>query len=168
MNDLTLIAQTLVALFQASGVPEELLTGQALRSPLHDGYGVQLRFQPQQQRWMLGVDRNIALWDEAAQARCEEKLLRMAYASRFAAQQLGMLDAGDHLGLVDCDFPGTPQQAAEHATEQAIEGRLQELLNYLMGLEAPTGSARSGDAEGRSPNGLGAASSFATTGWTKA
>ena len=131
MNDLADIAQHLADLFQAGEVPDELYSGAALRSPIDHDCCIQLRFQPQQQRWMLGVDRSIDSLDAEIQAQWRENLLRVGYASRWDQQLVGALDSEGRVSLVDCDFPGRPQQAAENATAQAIEGRLQAMLKKL-------------------------------------
>lgn len=131
MNDLADIAQHLADLFQTGEVPDELYSGVALRSPINHDCCVQLRFQPQQQRWMLGVDRSIDSLDAEIQAQWRENLLRVGYASRWDQQLVGALDSQGRVSLVDCDFPGSPQQAAENVTAQAIEGRLQAMLKQL-------------------------------------
>ncbi len=167
MSDRALIAQHLASLFQTGEVPEELHNGVALRSPLDAHCCVQLRFQPLEQRWMLGVDRSMDRLDADVQAQWQENLLRVGHASRWESQHVGGLDATGLASLVDCDFPGTPQQAAEHATAQAIEGRLQALLNQLDMLRAPAYGAVA--AEDAPFHAAGAGSSSAGTSlWLKA
>ena len=166
MNDLALMAQHLASLFQTGEVPEELHTGVALRSPLDEHCCVQLRFQPLQQRWMLGVDRSMDRLDAAAQAQWQENLLRVGHTSRWGGQQVGALDLTGQVSLVDCDFPGTPRQAAEHATAQAIEGRLRALLHQLEALQGPAENAGPADSPSRAAE---AAAAFSdASDWVKA
>lgn len=136
MNDLGFISAQLWDLFRCAVVPDELAAGGAMRCAVDAQRGIQLRFQPGQQRWMLGVDQAIDTLGEDVQARCHEALLRAAYASRWTAQQAGALDTEGRLSLVDCDFPGTPAQAAALAGAELIEGRLAALLLQLEGLAA--------------------------------
>ncbi len=166
MSDRALIAQHLASLFQTGEVPEELHNGVALRSPLDAHCCVQLRFQPLEQRWMLGVDRSMDRLDADVQAQWQENLLRVGHASRWESQHVGGLDATGLASLVDCDFPGTPQQAAEHATAQAIEGRLQALLNQLEALQAPAEDAGSADSPSRAAE--AAAAFTGASAWFKA
>lgn len=141
MNDLGHISKLLWELFRSGAVPDELLAGGSLRCPVDDKRGIQLRFQPRQQRWLLGVDQAIDTLGEDDQARCQEALLRVAHTSRWTAQQVGALDAEGRISLVDCDFPGTPQQAAALADAAAIEGRLAALLHQLDALSTATRAA---------------------------
>lgn len=166
MSDLALIAQHLASLFQTGEVPEELQNGVALRSPLNGHCCVQLRFQPLQQRWMLGMDQGMDGLDADVQAQWQENLLRVGHASRWESLQVGGLDSTGQVSLVDCDFLGTPQQAAEHATAQAIEGRLQTLLNQLEALQAPAEDADSVDSPSSAAD---AAAAFSgASAWLKA
>ncbi|WP_159911576.1 hypothetical protein [Pantoea sp. 18069] len=144
MNDLGHISTQLWELFRCGTVPDELIAGGTLRCALDDRRCIQLRFQSRQQRWLLGVDQMIDTLGEDSQARCQEALLRVAHASRWTAQQVGALDAEGGISLVDCDFPGTPQQAAALADATLIEGRLAALLHRLETLtarETPASSA---------------------------
>ena len=131
MNDLGLISTQLWELFRSGEVPEELSAGGAMRCPLDARRGIQLRFQPQPPRWLLGVDQSIDTLDADQRARCHEALLRAAHTSRWTAQQVGALDAQGRVSLVDCDFPGSPQQAAALAAADPVEGRLGALLQQL-------------------------------------
>lgn len=163
MNSLAEISEHLAKLFETGAVPEEMLTGMALRSQVAEDCCVQLRFQPRQQRWMLGVDCSDTRLAGAAQAQWQERLLRAAHASRWEAQLVGGLDTDGNMTLVDCDFPGMPEQAAQYATAQTVEGRLQVLLNQLAALRGP------GAAADASPsNRTGAAPSTGNAEWLKA
>lgn len=168
MNSLKDISEHLANLFETGGVPEEMLSGMALRSQVSDDCCVQLRFQPRQQRWMLGVDCSATRLDGAAQAQWQEKLLRAAHASRWEAQLVGALDTDWNMTLVDCDFPGTPEQAAQYATAQAIEGRLQGLLNQLAALRRPEAEADPADAPGSPSEGPDVPASTGNADWLKA
>jgi hypothetical protein len=140
MNDLGHISTLLWKLFRAGGLPDELLAGGTLRCAVDDKRGIELRFQPRQQRWLLGVDQAIDTLGEDERARWQEALLRVAHTSRWTAPQVGALDTEGRISLVDCDFPGTPEQAAMLADAAAIEGRLAALLHRLETLstrEAP-------------------------------
>ena len=134
MNDLTHISAQLWELFRCGEVPDELAAGGTLRCVVDDARCVQLRFAPLQQRWLLGVDQTIDTLSEDRQAQCQEALLRAAHASRWTGQQVGALETEGCITLVDCDFPGTPQQAAALAGAAAIEGRLAALMQQLEGL----------------------------------
>lgn len=138
MNDLAHISTQLWELFRCGTVPDELAAGGTLRCALDDVRCIQLRFVPRQQRWLLGVDQMVDMLDEDSQARCREALLRAAHTSRWTQQQAGALDAEGCLSLVDCDFPGTPQQAMALAGASAIEARLAALLHQLEALPAST------------------------------
>jgi len=168
MNSLADISGHLAALFETGGVPEEMLSGVALRSPVSEECCVQLRFQPRQQRWMLGVDCSAASLDDAAQAQWQENLLRAAHASRWEGQQVGALDTDGNMTLVDCDFPGTPEQAAQQATAQAVEGRLQVLLHRLAALRGLGAEADAAEASVNPSNGPGAEASTGNADWLKA
>lgn len=168
MNSLAYISEQLASLFETGAVPEEMLTGMALRSQVTEDCCVQLRFQPRQQRWMLGVDCSDTRLTGAAQAQCQEKLLRAAHASRWEAQLVGGLDADGNMTLVDCDFPGTPEQATLGATVQAVEGRLQVLLKQLTALISPGAEADPGNAADSPWKGPGAVSSTGNADWIKA
>lgn len=159
MNDLGHISTLLWELFRAGGVPEELLAGGTLRCPVDDKCGIQLRFQPRQQRWLLGVDQIVETLGEDDQARRQEALLRAAHASRWTTQQVGSLDAEGRIGLMDCDFPGLPQQAAALADAAVIEGRLAALMHQLDVLSTATPAAAPPTA---------APSNFDNNAWLKA
>ena len=141
MNDLALVSTRLWELFRGAAVPDELAEGTALRCAVDERRCVQLRFQPLQQRWLLGADQGVELQDEDDQARSQEALLRVAHASRWTAQQVGALDAEGRICLVDCDFPGSLEQAALLAGPDLIEERLRALLHQLEALCAPTAAA---------------------------
>ena len=134
MNDLTHISAQLWELFRCGEVPDALAAGGMLRCVVDDVRCIQLRFAPLQQRWQLGVDQTIDRLSEDRQAQCQEALLRAAHASRWTSQQVGALETEGCITLVDCDFPGTPQQAAALAGADAIEGRLAALMEQLEGL----------------------------------
>lgn len=136
MNDLTHISARLWELFRCGEVPDELAAGGTLRCVVDDVRRVQLRFEPLQQRWLLGVEQTIDTLGEDRQAQCHEALLRVAHASRWTGQQVGALESEGCISLLDCDFPGTPQQAAALAGAAAIEGRLAALLQQLEGFAA--------------------------------
>lgn len=145
MNDLGTISTQLWELLRGGAVPEELGAGGALRCRLDERRGIQLRFRPRPPRWLLGVDQVIDTLDEKQRARCHEALLRAAHASRWTAQQVGALDAEGCASLVDCDFPGTLEQAAALPGPEPIEGRLGALLQQLEALCA------SGDVPAEAP-----------------
>lgn len=146
MNDLAHISTQLWEFFRCGSVPDELAAGGTLRCAVDDVRCIQLRFVPRQQRWLLGVDQMVDMLSEDSQAQCQEALLRAAHTSRWSAQQAGALDAEGCISLVDCDFPGTPQQAMALAGAPAIEARLAALLRQLDALPASTatGEAQAG------------------------
>lgn len=144
MKDLAHISIQLWELFRCGSVPDELAAGGTLRCAVDDIRCIQLRFVPRQQRWLLGVDQMVGMLSEDSLARCQEALLRAAHSSRWTQQQAGALDAEDCITLVDCDFPGTPQQAMALAGAPAIEARLAALLRQLDALPASTAP---GDAQ---------------------
>ncbi|MEG0226179.1 MAG: hypothetical protein RR720_20420 [Comamonas sp.] len=128
MNDLAELAPALCRLLQNQGaaVAPDPDTGAALRCALGRGRWVDLHFQAQQQRWLLGVGCASGMWDAARRARSEEALLRVGHASRWGLQQTALGD-GQGLQLVDCDFCAAPAQL----TAAAVEQQLQALLGQL-------------------------------------
>lgn len=128
MNDLAELAPALCRLLQSQGAaaaPDPEM-GAALRCALDHGRWVDLHFQAQQQRWLLGVGCATGMWDAARRARIEEALLRVGHDSRWGQPQIGLGD-GRGLQLVDCDFPAAPAQL----TVAAMERQLQALLGQL-------------------------------------
>lgn len=148
MSELAAIAQHLAQLFETGDVPEELMEGVVLRAPVQDECCIQLRWLQHPPGWVLGVDRSLAQFDAHRQAQWQERLLRTAHASRWEQQLVGVLDAEGRVGLLDMDFPGSAQHAVTHACAQAIEGRLQVLLQQLRRLgvaELPAAVTAAGD-----------------------
>lgn len=145
MNDLGLISTQLWELCRSGAVPGQMSAGGALRCLLDERRGVQLRFRPQPPRWQLGVDLATDTLDDDQRAWCHEALLRIAHASRWTAQQVGGLDDAGCARLVDCDFPGTLEQAAALPGAEPIEGSLGALLQQLealcAGADAPGAAA---------------------------
>lgn len=128
MNDLAELAPALCRLLrnQGAAAAPDPDTGGALRCALGGGRWVDLHFQAQQQRWLLGVGCATGMWDEARRARVEEALLRVGHDSRWGLQQTA-LGGGQGLQLVDCDFCAAPAQL----TAAAVEQQLQALLGQL-------------------------------------
>lgn len=128
MNDLAELVPALCRLLQNQGAAAapDPDTGAALRCALGRGRWVDLLFQAQQQRWLLGVGCATGMWDQARRARIEEALLRVGHDSRWGLQQTGLGD-GQCLQLVDCDFFAAPAQM----TAAAVEQQLQALLDQL-------------------------------------
>lgn len=125
MNDLADLAGALSRLLRSQGAaaapdPDQ---GAALRCALDSGRWVDLHFEAQQQRWLLGVGCATGMWDQVRRARVGEALLRVGHDSRWGAPQIGLGDC-QGLQLVDCDFRAAPAQRTAAAMEQQLQALL--------------------------------------------